>query len=78
MSPRGKLQDTPSIPHKISYTIVSLKVSLGLLVRRKTFLEITNFTIFAYISEEKTGRRNFRTIKFVCFLAQAHILDVLF
>ncbi len=28
ISPRGKLQDIPNIPHKISYTIVSLKVSL--------------------------------------------------
>ncbi len=64
----GKLQDSPSIPHKISYMIVSLKVSPCLLVRRGTSLEITNFIIFAYISEEKTCRLNFRTIKIVCHL----------
>ncbi len=66
MSPGGKLQDTPNIPHKISYMIVSLKVSLGLLVRQKTLLEITNFIIFAYISEEKTCKQNFGIIIFVC------------
>ncbi len=68
MTPRGELQDTPNIPHKISYMIMSLKVSLGLLVRRKTSLEITNFIIFTYILEEKTHVRNFRTIKFVWHL----------
>ncbi len=35
MSLKRKLQDTPNIPHKISYMIVPLKVSLGLLVRQK-------------------------------------------
>ncbi len=65
MNPRGKLQETPNIPHKISCMVVYLKVSLGLLIRRKTSLEFTNFIIFAYILEEKTCRRNFRTIKFV-------------
>ncbi len=59
MSPRGKLQGTPNIPHKISYMVVSLKVSLGLMVRRKTLLEITIFIIFPYILKEKTCRRNF-------------------
>ncbi len=77
MSPGGKLQDTPNIPHKISYMIVSLKVILGLLVRRKTSLEITNFIIFAYM-EKNTCRRNFHTIKFVCSPTQAHIPNVLF
>ncbi len=72
MSPRGKLQDASNIPQKISYMLVSLKVNLGLLVRRKTSLEITNFVIFVHISEEKTYRRNFRTIKFVCYQARAH------
>ncbi len=56
MSPRGKLQDTPNIPHKISYMIASLKVSLGLLVRRKTMLEITNFIIFTNIVWSKMTR----------------------
>ncbi len=45
-SPRGKLQDTSNIPHKISYMIVSLKVSLGLLGSLKNFVRNHEFNNF--------------------------------
>ncbi len=49
MSPREKLQDTPNIPHKISYMILFLKFNLGLTGSPKNVVrnhEFHNFHLF--------------------------------